>query len=151
MAAVLLSAESRFCVASADCAESVMNRDLLCCRGPSALLQVFNNIHFPHKGAAPSLCPEQCAWCTAAWWRCYTELLLGVASAGGWCYRMLMIGLVGVMCVCLPRRLMLWSHSWSTSCWTWPVYVRQSSAAGSLPCRRLKWWSWWRGTRGPWP
>lgn len=43
---------------------------------------------------------------------------------------------------------MLWSHSWSTSSWTWPVCVKQSSAAVSPPCRKPRWWSWWRSVRG---
>lgn len=47
---------------------------------------------------------------------------------------------------------MLWSHSWSTSSWTWPVCVKQSYAAVSPPCRKPRWWSWWRGVWGlsPW-
>lgn len=47
------AADSGSSVCDADCAESVMSRELLCHWGPSALLQVFIKNPFPHMGAAP--------------------------------------------------------------------------------------------------
>lgn len=112
----------------------------LCCLGPSALLQVFINIHFLTQELLPRCALSSTHDAAAARWKCYIELWHGVASAGGWRCRMVMIGLTGVMySMSSPCRFMLWNHSWSTSSWTWPVCVKQSSAAGSLRCRKPRW------------
>lgn len=92
----LLSADSGIIIPAADWAESVMSRELLCCWAPSALLQIFINVHFLTDELHPGYALSRC---TTAPWKRYIELLLGVASTEGWRYRMVMIGLMAVLYV----------------------------------------------------